>query len=382
MDARILSTLAETIERSRDLLVSRESITQVLVLPLLRSLGYAVSNPLELRCGEPMGFADGGSATADIAIYEGDGKTLRMIVDVRPLGSNLWAPSVLAKAIGEGLRFLMVTDGARYQIYADIQSRGTLDPTPFCAFAVAGPEADHAIASQLLSRFSRDTFDPRALISRAEDEVLRSALRERLTRALRAPSTDPDFLRWISEGVYDGKRTRPVLERLGRLAEEAVTPAILTFLSEDYIDALRLRLRAATEAVGLGLIAGSEGRPAGEPEAVGMIRSIAARAGAEAADIVHRETTNYHGVGLKTPSRWFVRWFDGSRRRALTTLVPVEEAKGLVSGFVVEEAPQSFGVSRVLIDEPAQIWALEALIRRSLEICRRGEQLPITATEV
>lgn len=381
MDARILSTLAETIERSRDLLASRESITQVLVLPLLRSLGYAVSNPLELRCGEPLAFADGGSATADIAIYEGDGKTLRMIVDVRPLGSDLWSRSVLAKAIGDGLRFLMITDGARYQIYADIQSPGTLDPTPLCSFAVAGPEADHAIASQLLSRFSRDAFEPRALISRAEDEVLRSALRERLTRALRAPAAEPDFLRWLSDGVYEGKRTRPVLERLGRLAEEAVTPAILTFLSEDYIDALRLRLRAASEAVGLGLIAAAEGRPAGEPEAISMIRSIAARAGADPADIVHRETTNYHGVGLKTPSRWFVRWFDGSRRRALTTLVPVSEARALVRGFVVEEAPQSFGISRILIDDPAQIWALEALLARSLDICRRGEQLPLTGAE-
>jgi len=382
MDARILSTLAETIERSRALLSSRESITQVLVLPLLRGLGYAISNPLELRCGEPLVFGDGGSATADIAIYEGDGKTPRMVVDVRPLGGDLWAPSTLAKAVGsDGLRFLVVTDGARYQIYGDVQSPGRVDAAPFCAFSVAGPDADHGLASVILRRFSRDSFDPQALISKAEDDALRSALRERLTRALRAPAEDPDFLRWLSDGVYEGKRTRPVLERLGRLADQAVTPALLTLLSDDYIDALRIRLTAANEAVGRASIERPAGRGGGaDPEAIEMIRSISARAGAMPSEIVHRETTNYIGVGLKTPSRWFVRWFDGSRRRALTTLVPVEEARTLVRGFVVEEAPQSFGVSRILLDEPAQIWALEALIVRSLDICRSGEQLPIAGS--
>ncbi len=380
MDVRILSTLAETIERSRELLASRESTTQVLVLPLLRGLGYAVSNPLELRCGEPLGFADGGSATADIAIYEGDGKTLRMVVDVRALGADLWSRSPLAKAVGAaGLRFLVVTDGARYQIYGDLQRPGSIDDAPFCAFSLAGPDADYAHASATLSRFARDAFDPGALISKAEDEALTAALRQRLMRALRAPAAEPDFLRWLSEGIYEGKRTRPVLERLGRLAEEAVTPAILGLLSEDYIDALRERMQVANEIVARGALARPQAPRGAEPVVIAMIRKMAERAGSNPAEIVHRETTNYHGVGLKTPSRWFVRWFDGSRRRALTTLVPVEEARALVRGFVVEEAPQSFGVSRVQIDDAAQIWALEALVVRSLDICRRGDQLPLAA---
>ncbi|HFE46871.1 MAG TPA: hypothetical protein ENJ18_15495, partial [Nannocystis exedens] len=255
MDARILSTLAETIESSRELLASRESTTQVLVLPLLRGLGYAVSNPLELRCGEPLAFEDGGSATADIAIYEGDGRTLRMVVDVRALGADLWIRSPLAKAVGAaGLRFLVVTDGARYQIYGDLRSPGSIDDAPFCAFSLAGADADHEHASAVLGRFSRDAFDPGALISKAEDEALICALRQRLSQALRTPAAEPDFLRWLSEGIYEGKRTRPVLERLGRLAEQAVTPAILGLLSEDYIDALRERMRMANEVVARGVI--------------------------------------------------------------------------------------------------------------------------------
>ncbi|MCA9660087.1 MAG: hypothetical protein KC486_17210 [Myxococcales bacterium] len=384
MEARILSSLADTIQRSREFLGSRESVTQALVLPLLRALGYATSDPLELRCGQALDLQGGGSATADIAIYEGDGETLRLVLDVRPLGADLWARSALAPAVGaaKGLRFLAVTDGDRYHVYGDTQQPGALDPTPLFAFTLVGGEADHAAAAQVLTRFARDTFDPDALVTKAEDDALREALTARLVRALRAPAADPDFLRWISEGVYEGKRTRPVLERLGGLAEEAVTPAILAILSDDYIDHLHRRLRAANAAAAKSSIL----RPApprasaGEPEVVETIRQIAARGGADPKDIAFRDTTNYLGIGLGTPGRWFLRWFDGNRRRALTTLVPAAEAEGLVKGFKVEEAPQSFGVSRVHIDDPAQLWALEALIVRSLEICRRGEQLAIAGS--
>jgi hypothetical protein len=39
------------------------------------------------------------------------------------------------------------------------------------------------------------------------------------------------------------------------------------------------------------------------------------------------------------------------------TWVPAEEAKQLVSGFTIEEAPVAFGISRVYIESIAQAWA-------------------------
>lgn len=385
MEARILSSLAEKIQRSREHLGSRESVTQALVLPLLRALGYATAEPVELRCGQPLDLGDGGSATADIAIYERDGETLRLVFDVRPLGADLWTPSALAPAVGKakGLRFLFVTDGARYHLYGDTQQAGAIDAAPLFALTLVGGEADHDAAARVLRRFARDSFEPEALVTKAEDDALREALTSRLVRALRAPAEDPDFLRWLSDGVYEGKRTRPVLERLGGLAEEAVTPAILAILSDDYIDHLKMRLRAANAAAAKSSILRPQppAEGSGEPAIVATIRQIVGRGGADPKDIAFRDTTNYLGVGLGTSSRWFLRWFDGNRRRALTTLVPVGEARALVKGFTVEEAPQSFGVSRVQIDDPAQLWALEGLIMRSLDLCRRGEQLAIAGSE-
>lgn len=380
IDARSLSALADKARRSHELLKSRESVAQALVLPLLRELGYPIADPREVRCGEALALGEGESVSADIAIFGGDGPP-RMIVDVRPHGADLWARSPLARAIGRvpGLRFLLVTDGGAYHLYADVAEAGVVDEGPIFAFSLdAEPEA-RAAAIEVLGRLGRDGFDPEFLITRAEDESLRRALSRRLGQALRAPADDPEFVRWLSEGLYEGKRTRPVLERLSRLAGDAVMPAVLGLLGDEYIDALRRRLQAIGEAAGRDAASRPAGAGSGrtsEPPIVAMIREICRRAGADPAEIVWRETTNYVGVGFRHTSRWFLRWFDGSRRRALTTLVPVDEAKALAP-FDVEGAPQSFGVSRVLLDAPEQVWALEALIRRSLDLCRHGEQLAL-----
>lgn len=380
IDARSLSALADKARRSQELLKSRESVAQALVLPLLRELGYPIADPREVRCGDALALGDGESVSADIAIYGVDGQP-RLIVDVRPLGADLWARSPLARAIGRvaGLRFLLVTDGGAYHLYADMVEPGAIDDAPIFAFTVGGDPEARAVAIGVLGRLARDGFDPESLLTRAEDEAMRQALSRRLGQALRAPADDPEFVRWLSEGLYEGKRTRPVLERLSRLAGDAVMPAVLGLLGDAYLDGLRRQLQALAEAAGREGAARPAGAAAGrshEPAIVGMVREICRRAGVDPAEIVWRETTNYIGVGFRHTSRWFLRWFDGSRRRALTTLVPLDEAKALAP-FEVEGAPQSFGVSRVLLDAPEQVWALEALIRRSLDLCRHGEQLAL-----
>jgi predicted type IV restriction endonuclease len=76
-------------------------------------------------------------------------------------------------------------------------------------------------------------------------------------------------------------------------------------------------------------------------------------------------------VTFGTPPKWFLRLFSGNRNKAITTLVPLDEAKALASGFEIEDAPKVFGTTRVYIDSVDQVWAFSALIMRSLEICKQ-----------
>jgi len=64
-----------------------------------------------------------------------------------------------------------------------------------------------------------------------------------------------------------------------------------------------------------------------------------------------------------------LRW-GSAGRAAITTLVPVEDARGLARGFQVEDAPRVFGVSRVYVDRVEDLQRLRGLVLRSLDICR------------
>lgn len=69
-------------------------------------------------------------------------------------------------------------------------------------------------------------------------------------------------------------------------------------------------------------------------------------------------------------------------RRGPVTWVPTEEAGKLVAGFEVEDAPAAWGVSRVYIDSPAQLWAAKALVLRSLELAQtRKDESSESASE-
>jgi hypothetical protein len=85
---------------------------------------------------------------------------------------------------------------------------------------------------------------------------------------------------------------------------------------------------------------------------------------------LYRDTINYFNVSFERPTKWFVRFFGDSRRKAIVTLVPTVEVQAMVEGFDVEDAPATFGVSRIYIDSPAQLWALEKVLLRSLELAK------------
>jgi hypothetical protein len=100
------------------------------------------------------------------------------------------------------------------------------------------------------------------------------------------------------------------------------------------------------------------------------VRDICVKTGSLSEDIIYKDTVTYFNVSFQRPSKWFVRFFGSVRRMNVVTRVPAVEAKQLLQGFEIEEAPAAFGISRIYIDSPAQAWAIEKVIRRSLEIAQ------------
>jgi predicted type IV restriction endonuclease len=96
-----------------------------------------------------------------------------------------------------------------------------------------------------------------------------------------------------------------------------------------------------------------------ELEFFGVIQEICGKHGVPVEEILCRDTVNYFNVSHRRPTKWFIRFFGDTRRKCITTLVPVDDAIPLAQGFELEEAPATFGASRVHIESVPQMWALK-----------------------
>jgi hypothetical protein len=116
------------------------------------------------------------------------------------------------------------------------------------------------------------------------------------------------------------------------------------------------------------------------------VKTLCIRAGYEEGHILFRDTVNYCNISFARPTRWFVRFFGDSRRPNITTLVSTDQVRELAANFDVEDSPQVFGVSRVYIDDIAQLWALESVILQSLNILlgssSKGDQSELNDLEL
>lgn len=397
MHAKKLGELVARYQENRDFICNEETTKHCLILPFLSSLGYDVHSPREVRPEYAAEFTVGDGKRyqdkMDYAIFDAKGQKPLIVIEVKPLGTNLQERSQqLARYMSQlpDLRFGILTDGCQYLFYSDLCQTNVMDEKPFFKFSLDDAKLDYEGVAKFLNKFSHDEFNAEKLISEAEDSNYRQQMIDKLVQALQKPSSDEGFIRWLSEGVYGGKRTTGVMERLGRLAGEAVRPSIIRVLGDEYLNDLRTKMREAgvTEVPPPAAEQNQETPTVPEEAQVRYVttdeelqfyekvKSVCARASLDCSELIYKDTINYFNVSYRAPTKWFVRFFGDSKKKAIVLLVPTEEVRAAAVGFEVEDAPAAYGVSRVYIDSVDQVWALEKLILRSLEICKGCAVVP------
>ena len=422
MEANQLLELVKRYQENRQFITNEETAKMALVVPFIRLLGYDPNSPREVRLEYQAEFtqSDGKKYPdrMDFAIFDQSGTKALMVIETKPLGTDLPAKAQqLARYIAQlpDLHFGIITDGCHYLFYGDLESPNQMDREPFFSFSLEDPKADWAKVAKFLSKFSREAFNAETLITDAENSRYRQAMIDRLATTLKNPAENEAFMRWLTEEVYKGKRTAAVMARLGEVAREAIEPALLRVMEDAFLDKLKERIQRIRETgdepreAQAPSPAKSEpgkvevARPAQEapkevagedkPKATvettqeeldvyNVVRDICGKSGINPDEVLYRDTTTYFNVSYRKPTRWFVRFFSNAKRKSIVTWVPVEEAKQWVSGFAVEESPAAFGVSRVYIDNVAQMWALKSLVLRSLELSTASkEETPAAASD-
>lgn len=395
MDAKGLQQLVTKYEENKDFITNEETAKMALIVPFLRLLGYDPNMPREVRAEYAADFTQGDGKRLpdrmDYAIFDKAGAKPLFVVEAKPLGTDLRSRTQqLARYISQlpGLHFGIITDGCHYLFFGDLDRENVMDAEPFFSFALDDEQADWSKTAKFLNKFSRDTFNAETLLTDAENSRYRQAMVEKLAAALRDPAGDEAFLKWLTGDVYKGKRTTSVMSRLGRVAKDAIEPALLSVMGDSFLDNLKSRIAAAhavdersavelehadvdvecDEATEGGIVTTEE-----ELELHRFAQAICQRNGYDPANILYRDTKSYFNVSYLKPTKWFLRFFSDGRRKFIITRVPMSEARKLTGDFEADEWTKRL---RVFVDEVAQLWGLQKLILRSLEALQsdKGEQ--------
>ena len=391
VDGKQLAELAAKFESEKKFVRNEAETKAAFVIPLVQLLGYSPDSPREVRREYAAPFVQGDGKKnpdkMDLAIFDPSGNHPRFVIEVKALGVDLRAKSrQLARYMAEipDLHFGIMTDGCDFLFYGDLDNQNMMDSDPFYRFSLDDEKTDWTKVAAELSRFHRDAFNADTLVTNAENAKFRQGMIDKLVDALSAPKEHEDFVRWLSDGIYKGKKTAGVMKRLIQITKEAVEPALLKAMSDDFVEKLRNRLASLGDN---SVPQPADPEPEPEPDPAQskkgiitteeelavyeMIKEICvAGAGCDPDEIIYRDTINYFSISYKRPTKWFVRYFGDSQRKAVVTALPVDETRGLCPDFEVEKAPATFGVSRVYIDSATHISRLKPVILKALGLVR------------
>jgi predicted type IV restriction endonuclease len=397
--------LLELVKRyhdSKSFITNEETAKLALVVPFIRLLGYDPGAPREVRLEYAADFVQGDGKKLpdrmDFAIFDPAGTKPLIVIETKPLGTDLKARAQqLARYLSQlpELHFGIITDGCHYLFFGDLENPNVMDPEPFFTFSLEDTKSDWTKVAKFLSKFSRESFNATTLITDAENSRYRQGMIDKLSAVLKAPGENEGFLKWLTEDIYKGKRTTAVMERLAEVAKEAIEPTLLRVMGDDFLNKLKERIQRLNEGTeppatpeGPNVLKADSARPF-EPEArapgeekgrasietteeelafFAVVRDICGKNGHAPEDVLYRDTASYFNVSFKRPTKWFVRFFGNGKRKSIATWVPVEDAKALAAGFEVDAAPAGLGISRVYVETVPQVWALKALVTRSLEL--------------
>lgn len=394
-----LLQLARLYQENESFITNEETAKMSLVVPFIRLLGYDPNLPREVRLEYTAEFTQGDGKRLpdrmDFAIFDRTGTKPLMIIETKPLGTDLRARSQqLARYISQipELHFGILTDGCTYLFYGDLESPNVMDKDPFFSFSLNDPKVDWDNVATFLSKFSREAFNAEDLLTDAENSRYRQAMIEKLVRVLQAPSEDVPFMKWLTNDIYKGKRTEAIMRRMGELAKGSVEPALLRVMGDEFVERLKERIRAAQQSeaetergaseapAGEEFYGGDNESPAEQDARSGIetteeelrfyatVKEICVRAGYDADQILFRDTVYYCNVSFGKPTKWFVRFFANARRKNMSTLLSTERCRELAPGSEVEDSPGAFGVSRIYITDAEQLGTLEPVILQSLQL--------------
>lgn len=304
-----LEALSEKANTHREVLATEEAAKTALVMPFLQALGYDVFNPSEVV---PEFTCDVGTKKGEKVDYaiRIDGE-VRMLLECKPCNQELsirHASQLYRYFSVTDAKFAILTNGAKYKFYSDLDASNRMDEKPFFEFDLCKLKKTDV---RNLAKFQRAGFDVDAIVETAANLQMEGEVIKAIETEMSEPSAD--FVRLIASRTTGKRLTTGVKSAIARHIPNAFN-AILR-------DRLNERLTSAIEVATEEPASSSEIETTQEEiEGFLIVRAIASEV-VEPERVVMRDAKSYCAVLLDDNNRKPIArlWFNSETTRHLGT---------------------------------------------------------------
>jgi len=294
--------LGERAAQLRSQVHTEEATKHVLVLPFIQCLGYDVFSPADVVPELTSDFGIKKGEKVDYAIVQNGIPVL--LIECKPCGEPLDAhgSQLFRYFTAQGAKFGLLTNGIDYWFFTDLERQNVMDAKPFMAFDIT--QIKDATIEEV-KRFHKSYFDSSAVSDAATELWYVNAVKSLMQQEFKTPSEA--FVRFVLwKGVYEGLKTKSVVERFTAIVQKALAQMMADTVSERLQAALTAQSnQEAEEAKKLGEEIPEEDRvetTAMELEAFFIVKSMLRRVVA-AERIQYRDHQTYFAVQLDNNSR-------------------------------------------------------------------------------
>jgi hypothetical protein len=231
-----IQLLAGKIAKMKDTIQTEEATKTAFIMPFITALGYDVFDPSEVIPEFVMDVGTKKGEKVDYVILHD--KQPIMIFECKKIGSalDLNHASQLYRYYSVGkARFGILTDGAVYRFYTDLEEANKMDQRPFLEVDISNPQ--HPLIPEL-KRFAKSSFNLEELLEVSKTLKYMGGIKTELATQMNSPAED--FVRFFAGRVYPGQMRQQVLTQF----QDIVKRAFAEFIN----DQISARLRSALES--------------------------------------------------------------------------------------------------------------------------------------
>ncbi len=300
-----LQGLSLKIEQIGANLATEEATKNALIMPFLHTvLGYDIFDPNEVIPEFTADTATKKNEKVDYALVKND--EIQILIECKKFGENLTpkhAGQLFRYFSVTNARIAILTNGARYEFFTDLDAPNIMDEKPFLMLDLE--DIDEYVIPEI-RKLTKSAFDVDSIVDAAGELKYLYQIKKELKKQFDDP--DEDFVRLFASRVYDGMLTPKVKS----LFTEMTIKALKQFLNESINDRLKSAIGSDVQIKNEKLIETEEEAccekvskivtTEEEIEGFNVVKAIV-RQKISADKVAHRDTQSYFGILFENNNR-------------------------------------------------------------------------------